>query len=111
MLIGYHFRRFFKGLSSQSCSFIFTKMLSRIKATRLDKCQLNLAIALRAFRMRMVMRADQICIITAFSVVPIKVPVKTAAALFFLLEVQLVVLVQLFPDCFVQFGKTMKGFI
>jgi len=38
-----------KGLSSHSCKVIFTKMFSLIKATRFDKCQLNLAIAFNAF--------------------------------------------------------------
>jgi hypothetical protein len=38
----------------------------------LDKCHLYFAIALRAFKMSIVISAVHICIITAFSVVPIK---------------------------------------
>lgn len=44
-----------------------------MNATRLETCQLNLAIAFGAFEIRMVVKAVQICVITAFSVLPMNV--------------------------------------
>lgn len=62
---------FSKGLSSHFCKSILTKRFSRMKATKLDKCQSNFDCTFNAFRMRMVIKAVQIWIITAFSDVPI----------------------------------------
>ncbi len=47
-------------------------MFNLINATRFDRCQLYFARALRAFNINMVISAVHICIITAFSLVPIK---------------------------------------
>jgi hypothetical protein len=57
---------FVNGLSSQLCGSTFTKRLSLINATGLDKCQECFACALSAFNINIVVRAVQICIITAF---------------------------------------------
>ena len=59
-----------KGFSSQLVRSTFTNRLSRINATRLDRYHPYLAIALRAFKMSIVIKALHICIITAFSLVP-----------------------------------------
>src|SRR5699024_5601990 len=61
-----------KGLLSHNCKSIFTNKFSRIKATKLDKCQLNLDCARSAFSIKMVISAVHIWIITAFSDVPTK---------------------------------------
>ena len=59
------------GLSSHFCKSILTKRFKRMKATKLDKYQSNFDCAFNAFRMRMVIKAVQTWIITAFSDVPI----------------------------------------
>src|SRR5690606_23269592 len=63
---------FANGLSSHSFKSTLTKRLSLINATKFDRYQGCLACAFSAFRMRMVIKAVQICIITAFSLVPMK---------------------------------------
>src|SRR5699024_7688076 len=60
------------GLSSHLCKSTLTKRLSLIKATRFDKYQGYFACAFNAFRIRMVIKAVHICIITAFWLVPMK---------------------------------------
>ena len=60
-----------KGLSSHFCKSILTNKLSLMNATKFDKCQWNFDCAFNAFRIRMVIKAVQIWIITAFSDVPI----------------------------------------
>lgn len=61
------------GLSSHNCNSILTNKFSLIKATKLYKCLPNFAIAFNALSISMVMSAVQICISTAFSLVPINV--------------------------------------
>ena len=58
------------GLSSHSWRSIFTKRFNRINATKLERYHPNWDCAFNAFKMRIVIKAVQICIITAFSLVP-----------------------------------------
>lgn len=60
-----------KGLSSHFWRSIFTNRFSLIKATRLDNLHPYFDNSFRYFRTRIVIRAVHICIITAFSLVPI----------------------------------------
>lgn len=62
-----------KGLSSQHCRLIFTKIFRRINATKLDNLQAYFAKCFKYLSSRIVISAVRICIITAFSEVPIKV--------------------------------------
>ena len=62
-----------KGLFSHFCSSILTNMFSRINATRLDICHPYLAVAFITSSSKMVIKAVQIWIITAFLEIPIKV--------------------------------------
>ena len=59
------------GFSSYFYKSILTNRLSLMNGTKLDKYQSNLDWVFNAFRIRMVIKAVQIWVITAFSEVPI----------------------------------------